>query len=302
VARTDGSGAGASPSASAATGSGSAVAGGSSGTDGAGTSTSPMAKIRGADAYLGTLTGSQSAHGVSGGGASLGLPFAPYGDRGPTPNQLLTALLPTIATAAAGGAAWAAFAFFGKRRRDDEEIDQTLLATAAATSCEAEAAPGLRVVDESVLPRWRRPSLQEVRRTDPLRAAADATHLSFDAAGVRPLADCERRSIGYRLVRLLDSPDEYRSTEIGILDQGDEVQLLRRQGVYWLVLCPDGRQGWVHRMTLAEPVQPEIDPLRPEPMPQYMDDDPEPWVEDQAGGPTAGGLLEAYMKARGEIT
>ena len=261
-----------------------------------------MAKIRGADSYLGTLTADSSAHGFSSGGASLGLPFSPYGDRGPTPNQLLTALLPTIATAAAGGAAWAAFAFFGRRRLDDDEIDQNLLATAAATVYELEAAPGLRVVDESLLPRWRRPSLQEVRRTDPLRAVADATHLSFDNAGVMPLADCERRSIGYRLVRLLDSPDEFRSTEIGILDQGDEVQLLRRQGVYWLVLCPDGRQGWVHRMTLAEPVQPEIDPLGPDPMPQYMDDDPEPGVEDFAGEPTAGGLLEAYMKARGEIT
>ena len=300
---TSGSGTGGGTAAGAGTGSGSAVDGGLSSTDGAGTPTSPMAKIRGSDAYLGTLTGYQSAHGIGGGGASLGLPFSPYGDRGPTPNQLLTALLPTIATAAAaGGAAWAVFAFFGKRRRDDEEIDQNLLAAAAATSYEAEAAPGLRVVDESLMPRWRRPSLQEIRRTDPLRAVADATHLSFDSAGVSPLANCECRSIGYRLVRLLDSPDEYRSTEIGILDQGDEVQLLRRQGVYWLVLCPDGGQGWVHRMTLAEPVQPEIDPLGPEPMPQYMDDDVVTAFEAQAGEPTAGGLLEAYMKARGEIT
>jgi hypothetical protein len=262
-----------------------------------------MAKIRGADAFIGKLTGYQSAHGAGGVGASLGLPFPPYGSRNPTLSQLLTALLPTIVTAATGGAAWAAFAFFGKRRRDDDEIDESLLAAAAATSYEAEAAPGLRAVDESLLPRWRRPSLQELRRTDPLRAvAAEAPHLSFESAGAGALADCERRSIGYRLVRLLDSPDEFRSTEIGILDQGDEVQLLRRQGVYWLVLTPDGRQGWIHRMTLAEPLRPEIDPLDPEPMPQYMDDDVVTAFETQGGESGAGGLLEAYMKARGETT
>ena len=300
VTKTAGPSVGPSPAASASAGPGAVTVGDA--TDGSTTPTNPMAKIRGSDAYLGTLTGYQSAHGIGDGGESLGLPYSPYGDPGPTPNQILTALLPTIATAAAGGAAWAAFAFFGKRRRDDDEVDQNQLATAAATSYEAQAAPGLRVVDESLMPRWRRPSLQEVRRTDPLRAMADATHLSFDTAGASPLADCERRSIGYRLVRLLDSPDEYRSTEIGVLDQGDEVQLLRRQGVYWLVLCPDGRQGWVHRMTLAEPARPEIDPLDPEPMPQYVDDDPQPGLQDTESDLAGGGLLEAYMKARGEIT
>ena len=117
---------------------------------------------------------------------------------------------------------------------------------------EVAAAGGLESVDESLLPRWRRPSLQQARRTDPLRAVADTEHMSFEAAGVSPLADYERRRIGYRLVRLLDSPDELRATEIGVVDQGDEVQLLDRHGAYWLVLCPDGRQGWLHRMTLAD--------------------------------------------------
>jgi hypothetical protein len=130
------------------------------------------------------------------------------------------------------------------------------------------------------------------------REAAGAR--TTDTAGVRPLANFERRLIGYRLVRLLDSPDEYRSTEIGIVDQGDEVQLLERRGVYWLVLCPDGRQGWVHRMTLAEPVQPDVT-VEPEPMPQYMDDDIE-LLAGPAVEPSTNGLLDAYLKARGEIT
>ena len=261
--------------------------------------TDPVAAwIRDADAYPGNLSGSQLTEGTRGGGSRLGLPAAPYSARYPTLSQILSELAPTIAAASAGGAAWAAFTFFGKRRRDDEEFDENMLAAAAATVYEAEAAPGLRVVDESTLPRWRRPSLQKVRRTDPLRTVVDITHLSFDAAGVRPLADFERRLIGYRLVRLLDSPDEYRSTEIGILDQGDEVQLLERRGVYWLGLCPDGRQGWLHRMTLAEPVQPDV-AVEPEPMPQYMDNDIElmtgPTVESGTNG-----LLDAYLKARGE--
>jgi hypothetical protein len=267
-------------------------------TDNTGTADPVAAWIRGADAYPGNLSGSQLTEGTRGGGSRLGLPAAPYSARYPTLSQILSELAPTIAAASAGGAAWAAFTFFGKRRRDDEEFDENMLAAAAATVYEAEAAPGLRVVDESTLPRWRRPSLQKVRRTDPLRTVVDITHLSFDAAGVRPLADFERRLIGYRLVRLLDSPDEYRSTEIGILDQGDEVQLLERRGVYWLVLCPDGRQGWLHRMTLAEPVQPDV-AVEPEPMPQYMDNDIElmtgPTVESGTNG-----LLDAYLKARGE--
>ena len=58
----------------------------------------------------------------------------------------------------------------------------------------------------------------------------------------------------YRLECLLDQPDELRSQEIGLLDQGDEVELLERFGAYWRVLCPDGREGWLHRMTLGDRV------------------------------------------------
>jgi hypothetical protein len=71
--------------------------------------------------------------------------------------------------------------------------------------------------------------------------------------------------------------------------------------VYWLVLSPDGRQGWIHRMTLAEPIRPAIADLDSEPMPQYMDDDDVVTaLRERAEAPTGGGLLEAYMKARAE--
>jgi len=67
----------------------------------------------------------------------------------------------------------------------------------------------------------------------------------------------ERRLVRYRVVSLLDAPDELRSVEIGQLDQGDEVQLLEKSGAYWRVLCPDGRQGWLHKMTLGDVVTDE---------------------------------------------
>ena len=90
--------------------------------------------------------------------------------------------------------AWAAFVIFGKRRRDgDDPEPDSRLAAAAATGVDTGAAQGLRVVDESQLPRWRRPSLQQVRRTDPLRVVAEAPTMSFAGAGVRPLESYERR-------------------------------------------------------------------------------------------------------------
>ena len=230
------------------------------------------------------------------------------------PSQLMNQLAPTMVTLVLGTVAWAAFVFFGKRRRDDDDPADSLLAAAAAAGYEGQAATGLQAVDESLMPRWRRPSLQQARRTDPLRAAAEASHMSFGTAGVMPLANFERRVIGYRLVRLLDSPDELRATEIGVVDQGDEVQLLDRHGAYWLVLCPDGRQGWVHRMTLADPEQVTTAEREPqpetqtEPMPQYGFAEPEqpetPEVTEAQGSDMVAedaetsGLLEAYMKAR----
>jgi hypothetical protein len=234
------------------------------------------------------------------GGAGAGVHYL-YTSRGTSLEQLLARLLPSFATAGAGAVTWAAFALFGKRRRDEGEPHEDLIATAAASGFEAQAATGLVAADDSMIPRWRRPSLQQVRRTDPLRANAAAPCLSFESAGVMPLENFERRRIGYRLVRLLDSPDELRSTEIGVVDQGDEVQLLQRHGAYWLVLCPDGRQGWVHRMTLAVPVQQGLVEDEPEPMPQYPTDDEVPEVAQYVDEPSSDGLLEAYMKARSDV-
>jgi hypothetical protein len=113
---------------------------------------------------------------------------------------------------------------------------------------------------ELLLPRWRRPSLLQARRADPVRDTLPASRLTFDEGLVGPLDSRERRVIRYRVVRLLDSPDELRGTEIGFLDQGDEVRLIEKYGAYWLVLSPDGQQGWLHKMTLGEVSDTEAPP------------------------------------------
>jgi hypothetical protein len=178
-----------------------------------------------------------------------------------------------------------AFGFFAKRRRDGEPTDPDDILQArsglGATFATAGLVPSLAQDGgpswptpssndpESHLPRWRRPSLQAARKADPARMEQVHVAMTFSGAGVAgdapipavlggvdPLDGLERRRIKYRLVRLLDGPDELRAAELGYLDEGDEVQLISQRGAYWFVLCPNGQQGWIHRMTLGEVVQP----------------------------------------------
>jgi hypothetical protein len=174
-----------------------------------------------------------------------------------------------VGTTTATGMAFA-FAIFGKKRRDEQPPapDEVLQASAARGHGDVprgEAASGvvrspafpMPLDSEAGMPRWRRPSLLEARKADPARYIATTPKMSFETAGVAADTSHERRVIRYRVVRLLDAPDELRSADIGQLDQGDEVQLLERSGSYWLVRCPDGRQGWLHKMTLGEIVTDE---------------------------------------------
>ena len=173
-------------------------------------------------------------------------------------------LVPVMIWTTGGVALLMAFGFFGKRRRDGEppEPDEVLSAHAARGT--GEAATAALVPDdatsptpldlEMAMPRWRRPSLLQARKADPLRDEERPARLSFDHAAVAPIAGYERRLIRYMVVQLLDTPDEFRGTEIGALAQGDEVQLLERSGTYWRVFCPDGSEGWIHRMTLGDVV------------------------------------------------
>jgi len=193
--------------------------------------------------------------------------LAMVGLSGPTFPRL--SLVPTLVTTTGAVATAMALGLFGRRRREDDEIPDEVLAVAAASGLRvvphqfvgsaipmSENRTGLATlepeVDEALLPRWRRPSLLQARKADPIRDATPASRLTFGEGFVGPLAGRERRFIRYRVVRLLDSPDELRGVEIGYLDQGDEVQLLEKYGAYWLVLSPDGQQGWLHKMVLGE--------------------------------------------------
>ena len=219
-------------------------------------------------------------------------------------------LVMTLATTSTAVGAALAFGLFGKKRRegDPPELDETLAGYAAsglsvasvnalADRSSANApnptdgqSPALE--GEMAMPRWRRPSLLEARRADPVRDATVAPRLTFDHGLVGPLDGRERRYIRYSLVRLLDEPDELRGAEIAFLDRDDEVQLLEKRGVYWLVLCPDGQQGWIHKMTLGDVVEPAARPSAPTAtMPIAADT----WT---MGDDIDGDVLSAYLENR----
>lgn len=183
-------------------------------------------------------------------GSLAGLPTAISG----SPLGPYVRLLPVTVSTAGGVALMMGFLFFGKRRRDGEPpAPDPVLQAAAARGEPPASSQMLPPADpEAHLPRWRRPSLLEARKSDPIRNPVERPPLTFDRGLVSPVQGKERRRIRYRVVRLLDAPDELRSAEIGVLDQGDEVQLLERSGSFWLVLAPDGQKGWVHRMVLEE--------------------------------------------------
>jgi hypothetical protein len=187
----------------------------------------------------GAVTAAISALGLDGGTPHLGL-------------------LPTLVGTTGAVAMGMAFAIFGKKRRDEEQPapDEVLQANAARGAGIAATGDLTRPFNpplegEAAMPRWRRPSLLEARKADPARSVSTNQPLAFTGGGSSN-EGYEVRVVRYRVVRLLDAPDELRSSDLGQLDQGDEVQLLERSGAYWLVLCPDGRRGWLHKMTLGE--------------------------------------------------
>ncbi len=88
------------------------------------------------------------------------------------------------------------------------------------------------------------------RRSDPARSVAAPARFSFEQA--RAGVEGERHRVRYRLVRLLDRPDEIGGSTIDSLDAGDEVAILEESGLYRRVVTPDGRAGWLHKMTLGD--------------------------------------------------
>lgn len=276
-------------------------AGGSGGPSDAGAPGGPGAPV--APRGAGSPGGANRAGGSGGSGGGDGGAFAALaaavGTIGFSRPSLPLGLVMTMTTTTGLVGAAVAFSVFGKRRRDGEPpAPDEVLAEAAASGLAVAASalvarPGSGPSDaEAAMPRWRRPSLLEARKADPVRDAVVTQRLSFDHGLVGPLDGRERRLIRYTVVRLLDQPDELRGAEIGFLDSGDEVQLLEKRGVYWLILCPDGRQGWIHKMTLGD----VVDDARPAGAPTAtMPIDADTWT---MGEDVDGDVLAAYLESR----
>jgi len=112
----------------------------------------------------------------------------------------------------------------------------------------AAMAPGQVVDPESLMPRWRRPSLLAARKADPSRLARIERSPQRFPAGTDSTS---RRIVRYAMVALLDRPDEVMGLQLADLMSGDEVEVLEANGPFWQVVCPDGVTGWVHRTTLG---------------------------------------------------
>ncbi|MBY0396905.1 MAG: hypothetical protein K2X91_10620, partial [Thermoleophilia bacterium] len=82
--------------------------------------------------------------------------------------------------------------------------------------------------------------------------APERPRLAFTQGMANLATGAERRAIRYAVIPLLDRPDEIHAVQIGELVAGDEVLVQQRSGSYCHILCPDGRQGWVHRTTLGD--------------------------------------------------
>jgi len=167
------------------------------------------------------------------------------------------------------------FLLFTRRRRRPEEEVETAGAMALAAAgplpivpppAAPPPAPTLpdTPVEEAHLPRWRRPSVQSARKASSRGVELPHVPVAFKDGAT----DVERRRIRYRLVRVSSIPDEIMGDEVARLDRGDEVELIRSAGAYWLVRTPFGVEGWVHQMTL-ETGAPEPDDDAP------MDGEPE---------------------------
>ncbi|HSL98193.1 MAG TPA: hypothetical protein VK831_06440 [Candidatus Deferrimicrobiaceae bacterium] len=136
---------------------------------------------------------------------------------------------------------------------------------------------------ESLMPRWRRPSLLEARRTDPTRVAG-RTHTPQRFGERR--AEGDLRVVRYAVVPVLDRPDEVLGTRLADLGAGDEVEVVNASDTYLEVICPTGERGWIHRTTVSPPSPAYLAPPRA----AAERAEPEPDVED---------ALTALLAARG---
>lgn len=148
------------------------------------------------------------------------------------------------------------FAFFLRRpTRRRQPVGAGHIASAAVSPVLATTGSGVGArsdetsPDEANMPRWLRPTLREQRQWSDRQASAAARDPERFESAARPGID--RRTIGYRLVRLSDGPDDLRSSEIGRLDRGDEVEIIGDFAGFLQVRTPSGLEGWVPRIAIV---------------------------------------------------
>jgi hypothetical protein len=95
--------------------------------------------------------------------------------------------------------------------------------------------------------------LKKTRRTS--RKAAEAV-MAAAAGPVRTFTGpapkgVSRAKVGYRQVRISSEPDAVRSTELGRLDRGDEIEILESHEGFLRVRTPDEITGWILRHTIV---------------------------------------------------
>jgi len=135
---------------------------------------------------------------------------------------------------------------------------------AAAAAVAAVHAPGVAplrgpdrrdpVIEDDLEPIDEDAPLKRTRKVSPKRAAgaavaaAAATVRTFDGPAATGVS---RAKVGYRQVRISSEPDAVRSTELGRLDRGDEVEILESHEGFLRVRTPDEITGWILRHTIV---------------------------------------------------
>ena len=147
------------------------------------------------------------------------------------------------------------FAIVLRRRRDVDDAGSAFataypIAYGSTGQPEHDPIDGEPVDAEASIPRWRRPSVQAARQSR-LATATVSPPVRFTTP---PRSGDDRRVVGYRLVRVADSPDEVRSAELGRFDRGDEVEVLETAHNWTRVRGADGLEGWVLTETVASSV------------------------------------------------
>ena len=178
------------------------------------------------------------------------------GPTGGTDGGLLGPLL--LGALAAGGGI---FLLVAKRRRSRRDPDGQAAvpdaAAASATEPDLPVAPvvlaEMTAIDDELAPVDEDAPLKRSRRTTrklpPAAAmgAAATMKRKFDAP---PKGGIERAKVGYRQVRISSEPDAVRSTELGRLDRGDEVEILESHEGFLQIRTPDDITGWILRHTI----------------------------------------------------